>query len=159
MTSKKTLADRAAAAPTELHKAFAEWLYVQTGVKVDLKTLQLAVSMRHDFQASEENQQSLAARKAEAERKRKAAAAEKKARLQKQLAALQAELDKADEPETAPVLPAETPAPAPAAAPRTRKAAQQPTPAESAAAPEAPAQPARRAARTRRAAAPKPAQA
>lgn len=86
MTSKSNFEARAAAQPTELHKAFAEWLYIQTGYKVDLKTLQLATTMRHDFQKSEENQKALAARKAAAAKAKKASAAKKAAKLQEKLA-------------------------------------------------------------------------
>jgi hypothetical protein len=92
-TSKKSYADRAAAAPTELHKNFAAWIKEQTGVDVDLKSLQLACSMRMDFQRSEANQADLQARKEAAAKK---AAAEKAARIAKakaQLAKLQAEID------------------------------------------------------------------
>lgn len=98
----KTLAERAASEPTELHKNFALWIEERTGVKPDLKTVQLACSMRMDFQRSEENQSHLTDRKAKAAAAKKASAAAKKAKLEAQLAKLKADLDKV-ETETAPV--------------------------------------------------------
>lgn len=96
----------AAKAPTQLHEDFAEWLYIQTGVKVDVKTVQLAVSFRMDFQASPENQAKLAERKAAAAAKKKASAARKKAKLEAELAKLKGDAGKAEEPkqEAAPVV-------------------------------------------------------
>jgi len=91
MTSKSNFEARAAAQPTDLHRAFAEWIYVQTGVKVDVKAVQLATTLRHDFQKSEENQKALAARKAVAAKAKKAAAAKKAAKLQEKLAEVAAE--------------------------------------------------------------------
>ncbi|WP_333745907.1 hypothetical protein [Streptomyces sp. IBSBF 2950] len=93
----KTLAERAEAEPTQLHQDFAAWIEAKTGIKPDLKTVQLACIFRMEFQASEENQKSLAERKAAAERKRKEQAAAKKARLEAQLKKLQEELAKGDE--------------------------------------------------------------
>lgn len=90
--NKNTFAERAASEPTELHKAFAAWLEEQTGVKVDLKTVQLATTMRMDFQRSDENQAHLAERKAAAKAKKDAAAAATRARKEAQLKKLQAEL-------------------------------------------------------------------
>lgn len=96
----------AAKAPTQLHEDFAQWLYIQTGVKVDLKTVQLAVSFRMDFQASPENQKSLADRKAKAAAAKKASASRKKAKLEAELAKLKGDAGKAEEPkqEVAPVV-------------------------------------------------------
>lgn len=74
-SDRKALAEKA---PTDLHKNFAKWITEQTGVEVDLKTVQLAVSLRMEFQASPENQKHLAARKAEA--KKQAAERAKKQR-------------------------------------------------------------------------------
>lgn len=111
MTSKpnaKSYSDRAASEPTDLHRNFAEWIEAKTGVKPDLKTVQLAVSLRMDFQASPENQAHLKDRKAAAVAKRKADAAARKAKLEAQLAKIQADLAK----ETAPVVPAAKKAPA-----------------------------------------------
>lgn len=127
--NKKSLEARAAAAPTDLHKAFAEWLKIETGVDVDLKTVQLACSMRMDFQRSEENQKDLAKRKQAAMDKKKAAAAEKKARLEKQLAAIQADLAKVQETDS-PAVKVQAPKTGPeqvaakkaTPAPRTRRA-------------------------------------
>jgi hypothetical protein len=81
----------AAKAPTALHEEFAHWLFIQTGVKVDLKTVQLAVSFRMDFQASPENQKSLAERKANAAAAKKASASRKKAKLEAKLAEVKGE--------------------------------------------------------------------
>lgn len=96
----------AAKAPTQLHKDFAEWIYIQTGVKVDLKAVQLASVLRMDFQASPENQKNLAERKAAAAAKKKASAERKKARLEAKLAEVKAGAGKAEEPkqEAAPVV-------------------------------------------------------
>lgn len=105
----------AAKAPTALHEEFAHWLFIQTGVKVDVKTVQLAVSFRMDFQASPENQKSLAERKANAAAAKKASASRKKAKLEAELAKLAGKGEaKTEEPaevepvaETAPVAPVE----------------------------------------------------
>lgn len=96
----------AAKAPTALHEEFAHWLFIQTGVKVDVKTVQLAVSFRMDFQASPENQKSLAERKAKAAADKKASAARKAAKLEAALAKLKGDAGKAEEPkqEAAPVV-------------------------------------------------------
>lgn len=96
----------AAKAPTQLHEDFAHWLFIQTGVKVDVKTVQLAVSFRMDFQASPENQAKLAERKQAAAAKKKASAARKKAKLEADLAKLKGDAGKAEEPkqEAAPVV-------------------------------------------------------
>lgn len=87
----------AAKAPTQLHEEFAHWLFIQTGVKVDVKTVQLAVSFRMDFQASPENQKSLAERKAKAAADKKASATRKAAKLQAALAKLKGDAGKAEE--------------------------------------------------------------
>ena len=104
--TKKNFEALAAKAPTQLHQDFAEWLFIQTGVKVDVKSVQLACSFRMDFQASPENQANLAERKAAAAAKKKASAANKKARLEAKLAEVKASAGKAEEPkqETAPVV-------------------------------------------------------
>jgi len=81
----------AAKAPTQLHEDFAEWLFVQTGVRVDLKTVQLVTVLRMDFQASPENQKALAERKAAAAARKKASAERKKAKLEAELAKLRGE--------------------------------------------------------------------
>lgn len=148
-SKKKTFAERAASEPTELHKRFAEWIEKETGVKPDLKTVQLAVAMRMDFQRSEANQASLTDRKAEAARKEAERVAKRKAQLEKELAKLTgkvevetpaepvaAEEPKVDEPE------AKVEDAAPAAAESTE------TPAQESAVEEAP-KPARRSRRTR----------
>jgi len=85
---KKTFAERAAAEPTELHKAFAKWIEEKTGVTPDLKTVQLVTTMRMDFQRSDENQKALTERKAEAAKKAEEAKARKLAKLEAELAKL-----------------------------------------------------------------------
>lgn len=90
-SKKKSFEERAASKPTALHEAFAKWIEIETGYKPDLKTVQLAVSLRMDFQASPENQASLAARKAEAASKAEAAKARKLAKLEAELAKLKGE--------------------------------------------------------------------
>jgi len=109
--SKKTFAERAAAEPTELHKAFAKWIEEKTGYTPDLKTVQLAVTMRMDFQSSEENQKALAERKAEAAKKAEEAKARKLAKLEAELAKLkggeQKDEAKPEEPAEAPKADAE----------------------------------------------------
>jgi hypothetical protein len=97
--AKKSIAERAAVAPTALHEDFAKWLTAQTGVEVDLKTVQLVTIFRMDYQASPENQANLAARKANAEAKRKGAAERKKARLEAELAKLRAGKEEAPKAE------------------------------------------------------------
>lgn len=102
----------AAKAPTALHEEFAHWLLIQTGVKVDVKTVQLAVSFRMDFQASPENQKSLAERKAKAAADKKASAARKAAKLEAALAKLKGTAGKAEEAkQEAPEEPAKVEAP------------------------------------------------
>lgn len=96
-TAAKTIAERASVEPTELHKHFAEWLTAQTGIEVDLKTVQLAVIFRMDFQASPENQAVLAAKKAAAVANKKASAARKKAKLEAELAKLTGKTETVDE--------------------------------------------------------------
>lgn len=91
----KNFEELAKKAPTQLHEEFAHWLFIQTGVKVDVKTVQLAVSFRMDFQASPENQKSLAERKAAAAALKKSSAARKAAKLKAELAKL---AGKAEEP-------------------------------------------------------------
>lgn len=103
--AKKTFAERAATEPTELHKRFAEWIEKETGVKPDLKTVQLAVALRMDFQRSDNNQSSLAERKAAAAKKEADRVAKRKAQLEKELAKLSSAVEvKTEEP------PAEEPA-------------------------------------------------
>lgn len=92
-TTAKTFAERAASDPTDLHKAFAEWLTEKTGVKVDLKTVQLVTTMRMDFQKSDENQSALKERKANAEKAKVEAAAKRKAKLLAELAKLNGETE------------------------------------------------------------------
>jgi hypothetical protein len=87
----------AAKAPTQLHEEFAHWIFIQTGVKVDLKTVQLVSVLRMDFQASPENQKNLAERKAKAAAAKKASAERKKAKLEAALAKLKGDAGKAEE--------------------------------------------------------------
>src|SRR5690348_2386953 len=104
---KKTFAERAAAEPTELHKAFAKWIEEKTGVTPDLKTVQLVTTMRMDFQRSDENQKALTERKAEAAKKAEEAKARKLAKLEAELAKLKGEEAATDEAK--PKEPAEAP--------------------------------------------------
>lgn len=57
--------------PSALHENFAAWLQHTTGYEVDLKTVQLAASLRMDFQKSDENQEDLKARREAAELRKK----------------------------------------------------------------------------------------
>lgn len=99
--TKKTFAERAAVEPTELHKRFADWLKAETGVDVDLKTVQLVTTLRMDFQKSEDNQGALKARKDAAAKAKVEALAKRKAKLEAELAKLNgapAEPVKVEEP-------------------------------------------------------------
>jgi len=87
-SKKKSFAERAASAPTELHERFAKWILEQTGVEADLKTVQLAVAFRMDFQASDDNQAALKAKKDAAAAKEAERVAKRKAALEKELAKL-----------------------------------------------------------------------
>lgn len=107
--SKKTFAERAAAEPTELHKAFAKWIEEKTGVTPDLKSVQLAVTLRMEFQASEENQTALKERKAKAEVEAKKKAEARKAKLLAELAKLNGETTEPVADEAKPEEPAEAP--------------------------------------------------
>lgn len=78
----------AAKDPSTLHENFAAWLEEQTGYKVDLKTVQLVASLRHDFQRSDANQKDLAKRRAEAAKKAKAAEQAKLDKVRQQAIAL-----------------------------------------------------------------------
>jgi hypothetical protein len=87
----KDFAALAAKDATELHKQFLVWAKEQTGLDLDLKSVQLAFSFRHDFQRSEANQADLANRRAEAEAAKAAKQAKKAAAAKKALAALSPE--------------------------------------------------------------------
>lgn len=95
----------AAKAPSQLHKDFAEWIYVQTGVRPDLKTVQIVCSLRMDFQASPENQKALAEKRAKAAELKKASAERKRAKLEKMLAEIKGEPVAEEEKIEAPVEP------------------------------------------------------
>ena len=90
-TTAKTFAERAATEPTELHKNFAAWIKAQTGYDADLKTVQIVCAMRMDFQKSDENQNALKDRKANAAKKAEEAKAKKLAKLEAELAKLKGE--------------------------------------------------------------------
>lgn len=81
--------------PTDLHVRFADWLADNTGLdrdEIDEKTVQLACSLRIEFQKSPENQANLEARRAAAEKadeERLARAEERKKKRE------QAEVEKA----------------------------------------------------------------
>lgn len=89
-TTRKNFEALATAEPTELQKRFAEWIYIQTGVRPDMKSVQLACALRMDFQASPENQAHLAEKRANAAAAKKASAERKKAKLEAELAKLKA---------------------------------------------------------------------
>jgi len=108
--------------PSDLHERFAEWLVDKTGYEdVDTKTVQLACSLRIEFQKSPENQAVLAekraaAEEAEAKREEKREAREQKKREEaeakakkaatakaKKAAPVEADEDEAEEPPAKPV--------------------------------------------------------
>jgi hypothetical protein len=62
----KDLKALAAKAPSDTMTRFHAWLERETGLKLDLKSVQLAASYRMDFQQSPENQAALKSRRAEA---------------------------------------------------------------------------------------------
>lgn len=97
-SSKKTFAERAATEPTELQKRFADWIKEQTGVDVDLKSVQLACALRMDFQKSEENQDALKARKDAAAKAATDKLVAKRAKLEAELAKLNGTAATATEP-------------------------------------------------------------
>lgn len=76
--------------PTDLHVSYAAWIQEQTGVAVDVKTVQLAAVLRMAFQASERNQEDLERRRAEAAAKQSAKAAAKEAKEREEYERLQA---------------------------------------------------------------------
>ncbi|AVP41398.1 hypothetical protein SEA_YARA_64 [Streptomyces phage Yara] len=81
--------------PTDLHKRFAAWLVENTGLdedEIDLKSVQLACSLRIEFQRSPENQANLEARREAAEKAVEARALKAQERAEKRE---QAERDKA----------------------------------------------------------------
>jgi hypothetical protein len=57
------LAKYAETEPTALHQEFADWIEKKTGVKVDVKSIQLGAVLRPIHQKSEENQERIAAAK------------------------------------------------------------------------------------------------
>lgn len=76
--------------PTDLHKEMAAWMTEVTGVPVSAKQAQIVAVLRHEFQRSEVNQESLAKKRKEAAARKVAAAKAKEAREKKLLADLQA---------------------------------------------------------------------
>jgi hypothetical protein len=82
--------------PTDLHKNFVQWIEEETGYKADLKSVQIAASLRIKFQRSELNQADLAARK-------ERSAAELIARQERKAAAEAKLAEKADEVKVAKV--------------------------------------------------------
>lgn len=96
----QSFVERGAAEPTDLHRNFAAWIKRETGVDVDLKSVQLACTLRMDFQRSEDNQTELANRKQTAALKAQKAKLAKAARLEAQIAKLRAELEGNTEAET-----------------------------------------------------------
>lgn len=90
--TRKNFEALATAEPTEMQKRFAEWIFIQTGVRPDLKTVQLACALRMDFQASPENQAHLAEKRAKAAEAKKSSAERKRAKLEAELAKLKGEV-------------------------------------------------------------------
>lgn len=82
---------------TPNHETFAAWLREQTGVEVDLKTVQLAISLYGDFQSSDTSrqrrEQAAVQRDVDAQAKRDAA----KQRAQERLAKLEAQQQRAQD--------------------------------------------------------------
>lgn len=66
-------------APGDLHTTFATWISDKTGIKVDAKSVWLAVVLHGDFQRSPENKARNAERKANKEATLKARAEKKEA--------------------------------------------------------------------------------
>lgn len=69
-TEQNAYAHLAEKDPTPLHQNYADWLKFTTGAEIDVKTLQLATSLRHVFQRSPENQEDLERRRKDAENKK-----------------------------------------------------------------------------------------
>ncbi|QKY78610.1 hypothetical protein SEA_DRYAD_72 [Streptomyces phage Dryad] len=107
--------------PSVLHERFAEWIADKTGYEdVDVKSVQMACALRIEFQKSPENQEVLAERRAdsekrEAEREEKREAREAKKREEaeakakkaaaakvKKAAPVEADEDEAEEPPAKP---------------------------------------------------------
>lgn len=121
--------------PTDLHVRFAAWLVENTGLEedeVDVRTVQLACSLRIPFQQSDENQAVLAAKREAAEKRDEdrlaKAEARKKAREEAEVAkaakaaakakkAEESDEDEDDEEAPKPVTRRRRGAPAPKAAP------------------------------------------
>lgn len=144
--AKKTYEQRAQSEPTQLHKDFAQWIYEETGIRPDLKSVQLACALRMDYQRSDANQTALKAKKQAAAAKAAKIKADKIAKAKATLAKLQAEIAA----EEAPSMPASKPAPRKRATAKAPVKAAEPTPKASAKASEAPAPAKPRSARTRR---------
>lgn len=113
--------------PTDLHMRFADWISDKTGLdrdEIDEKTLQLAVSLRMDFQRSPENQEHLALAREAAEKAKQERLAAREERAAKKTAAAEAKAKKAaEEPEEDDSEDAEEPAEKPKPAARRRGAA------------------------------------
>jgi hypothetical protein len=117
-------ADLAEREPTQMHTDFADWIAEQTGVEVDVKSIQLGTLLRGEFQKSEINQSRMAASKEakEAAAEARAAKAEERAAA-KAAKAEKAAAKKAAAKEKAPAAKkAATPAKKATGAPRRRPA-------------------------------------
>ena len=104
--------------PSHLHKAYAVWIEERTGVKVDVKAVQLAVVLYQKYQKSPENaerreqeREEKEAKAAEAKEARDKAAAEKKAKAEAEKAekAEKAKAAKAEKAEGADEAPTKKP--------------------------------------------------
>src|SRR3546814_18949079 len=72
--------------PTELHERFADWLVEKTGYEdIDQKSVQLACALRIDFQRSPENQELLAEKRTNAEKREQEREERREAREKKKL--------------------------------------------------------------------------
>ena len=80
--------------PSHLHKAYAVWIEERTGVKVDVKAVQLAVVLYQKYQKSPENAER---REQEREEKEAKAEAEKAEKAEKAKAAKAEKAEGADE--------------------------------------------------------------
>lgn len=77
--------------PNQNHTDFVAWFEDKTGVKLDVKTVQYAISTYSEFQRSPEHRATTQARRIAAAEKRAKAQVAKRERLQKQLAKLEEE--------------------------------------------------------------------
>ena len=84
------LADKA---PTPYHQAMAAWMTKVTGVEVGAKQVQVVAALRDAFVNTDEHQATLAARRAEAAKRKAAEVEARKAAARAKIEKLQALLD------------------------------------------------------------------